>query len=329
MTWKCMLLINSYINTVLTYVYTYIYLEYLSDTYLLFLLPHTHTHTHLTRTHAVVFWCITSVVLSLLSSSSWITPGLHHTSVSVCVLWVRLLIGALSLLITPQPRLLTYLLCCDRSSEGRWWWWEGMLSLTSAHLYPFQVQPEPTDSTSPLISVQLPLCLQHTDMHAYIYKYLYSAQMSCQHGPIGCAAPPTVYSRSFNWSVVQHLTFSLFSFIFMTHHVGPTVTLDSVFISQPKPTPRAGVNLWHYSVPIELKGDCQGTKTAGSWVSSGSHFGPIGSGQRTFVGGDWEVNKTASESAVFSCGYDFIPAEVRDSVSAWLWQVAMWLRPSQ
>lgn len=50
-----MLLINSYINTVLTYVYTYIYLEYLSDTYLLFLLPHTHTHTHLTRTHAVVF----------------------------------------------------------------------------------------------------------------------------------------------------------------------------------------------------------------------------------------------------------------------------------
>lgn len=89
-----------------------------------------------------------------------------------------------------------------------------MLSLTSAHLYPFQVQPEPTDSTSPLISVQLPLCLQHTDMHAYIYKYLYSAQMSCQHGPIGCAAPPTVYSRSFNWSVVQHLTFSLFFFFF-------------------------------------------------------------------------------------------------------------------
>ena len=77
----------------------------------------------------------------------------------------------------------------------------------------------------------------------------------------------------------------------MTHHVGPTVTLDSVYISQPKPTPTAGVNLWHYSVPIELKEDCQGTKTAGSWDSSGSHFGPIGSGQRTFVGGDWEVNK--------------------------------------
>ena len=232
--------------------------------------------------------------LLLLLNNSWAAP---HFCLCVCI-WVCLLIGALPLLIAAQPRLLTDPLSCHRSSKGRWWWWEGMLSLTSAHLYPFQVQPEPTDSTSPLISVQLPLCLQHTDMHAHIYKYLYSAQMSCQHGPVGCAAPPTVYSRSFNRSVVQHLTFSLFFFFFffvlMTHHVGPTVTLDSVYISQPKPTPTAGVNLWHYSVPIELKEDCQGTKTAGSWDSSGSHFGPIGSGQRTFVGGDWEVSKWVS-----------------------------------
>lgn len=42
-------------------------------------------------------------------------------------------------------------------------------------------------------------------------------------------------------------------------------------------------------MPFELKGNCQGT--AGSWDSSGSHFGLIGSGQRTIVGGDWEMNK--------------------------------------
>lgn len=51
-----MLLINSYINTVLTYVYTYIYLEYLSDTYLLFLLPHTHTHTHILHAPMQLFF---------------------------------------------------------------------------------------------------------------------------------------------------------------------------------------------------------------------------------------------------------------------------------
>lgn len=37
--------------------------------------------------------------------------------------------------------------------------------------------------------------------------------------------------------------------------------------------------------------NCQGTTTAGSWDSSGSHFGLIESGQWTNVGGDWEVNK--------------------------------------
>ena len=158
--------------------------------------------------------------LLLLLNNSWAAP---HFCLCVCI-WVCLLIGALPLLIAAQPRLLTDPLSCDRSSKGRWWWWEGMLSLTSAHLYPFQVQPEPTDSTSPLISVQLPLCLQHTDMHAHIYKYLYSAQMSCQHGPVGCAAPPTVYSRSFNRSVVQHLTFSLFFFFFFRFNDTPRGT---------------------------------------------------------------------------------------------------------
>lgn len=79
-----------------------------------------------------------------------------------------------------------------------------------------------------------------------------------------------------------------FFFIFTTNHEGPTVTLDFYF-EKPKIPTRAGVNLWHHSVPFELKGNCQGT--AGSWDSSGSHFGPIGSGQRTIVGGDWEMNK--------------------------------------
>eukprot|EP00064_Thunnus_orientalis_P010163 superscaffoldBa00001352_g10189 len=36
-------------------------------------------------------------------------------------------------------------------------------------------------------------------------------------------------------------------------------------------------------MPTEPKGSCQGTVTAGSWDSSGSHFGLIGSGQRTTV----------------------------------------------
>lgn len=81
-----MLLINSYINTVLTYVYTYIYLEYLSDTYLLFLLPHTHTHTFNTHPCSCFLMyylsCFVAPLLLILNNS-WAAP---HFCLCVCIM---------------------------------------------------------------------------------------------------------------------------------------------------------------------------------------------------------------------------------------------------
>lgn len=169
-------------------------------------------------------------------------------------------------------------------------------------------------------------------MYVCICTCTHSARMSCQHGPAECAAPTTVCSMAFKRALDQPLTAdtadSLPFFVFITHRVGPTVTFDSGFIKEPEMTARAGVNLWHYSVPIELKGNCQGTMTAGSWDSSGSHFGPVGPGQRTIVGGDWEVNKQ-QVSQQYS-PVDTVSSRPRGGSSEWMTvQVAMWLRPSQ
>lgn len=57
--------------------------------------------------------------------------------------------------------------------------------------------------------------------------------------------------------------------------------------------------------------------TAGSWDSSGSHYGPVGSGQQTLVGGDWEVNSKQRVGQQYPASPR---AEVRETASVRLWQ---------
>lgn len=166
-----------------------------------------------------------------------------------------------------------------------------------------QVQPE-TDSTSPLISVQLPLSLQHTYMHAHIYKYVYIyiyMYTQCTNElptwtPWACCSTDSTAGLlngpwiNIWWLTWQTLNFLLF-LIFITHHMGPTVTFDSVFILELEMTTQAGVNLWHYSVPIELKRKLSGDDNSWKLGLQWKPFWPSGSGQQIIVGGDWEVNK--------------------------------------
>lgn len=77
-------------------------------------------------------------------------------------------------------------------------------------------------------------------------------------------------------------------------------------------TMRAGVNLWHYSVPIELNGQT----VRGLWqLEAGTPVEAIlarlGQANGLLWVVTWRWIKTAIESAVFACGYGFISAEGR------------------
>lgn len=221
----------------------------------------------------------------LLIDDYWAAP--HVLSLCVCVR---------ELLIYRSPRLLTSLL-------SPWWWCEGMLSLTSAGL-PCPLDPKsswkPTDSTSPLISVQLPLGLQHTDMHAHIYKSIHTHTHTqwTNESPIWtpwarCSTDCTAVLLNGPWINIWQLTWQTVNFlpifIFITHHMGPTVTFDADFILEPEMTARAGVKLVTLQCADWTQKETDGMNTDGSWDSSGSHFGLVGSGQWTIVGGDWDV----------------------------------------
>lgn len=74
--------------------------------------------------------------------------------------------------------------------------------------------------------------------------------MSGQDGPVECAAPPTVYSRSFKRATDQHLTadmadFVIFShFSFLSHTTWDQQSLWILFsFGNLEMTTRAGVNL--------------------------------------------------------------------------------------
>ncbi|KAM7386051.1 hypothetical protein PAMA_008935 [Pampus argenteus] len=131
-------------------------------------LPHTHAH----YTHSVVFGCVTSVLLFFLPNNHWAAPPHFLPS---CVY----MSPALFMHHSPASSLLRWLVIGSAPADGGG---GGGLGRGRCHL-PLQAPPvactcfktrlKPTDSTSPLISVQLPLCLQHTkNAHIYIYIYI-------------------------------------------------------------------------------------------------------------------------------------------------------------
>lgn len=182
-----------------------------------------------------------------------------------------------------------------------------MLSLTSAGLPCHldlksslkQILPHLSSQCScPSVCNILTLHCMRTYINTYIYVYIYT---QCTNElptwtPWACCSTDSTAGLlngpwiNIWWLTWQTLNFLLF-FIFITHHMGPTVTFDSVFILELEMTTQAGVNLWHYSVPIELKRKLSGDDNSWKLGLQWKPFWPSGSGQQIIVGGDWEVNK--------------------------------------
>lgn len=158
-----------------------------------------------------------------------------------------------------------------------------MLSFTSAglpcHLYLFQVQPE-TDRfylTSHL-SVAAPLSATHWHACTHI-KNMYMYTQCTDELPTwtrwACCSTNSVRAMD------QHLTADMAEHslpFFHLYHTPCGTNSQFGFCFH--------LGTWSdsegrgelYSMPIELKGNCHGTTTAGSWDSSGSHFGPGANG---------------------------------------------------
>lgn len=281
----------------------YVLLEYLSDIYLLFSLPH--IHMHITQIHPVVFfWCITSVVLLLIPSFPSITTGLHHTSCLRACMRVCLLIGALpcqshrSPASSPPRCLVIGSALADGGGGGR-----GCCHLL--YLCRPPLSPEPVSSPAwnrqilPHLSWQCScpsVCNTLTCMRTYIniniYIYVHTVHIWVASMDPGVCCSTNSVQQVFQ-TMDQHLTADMaklviFSF-FHFYHTPRGTNRHFLFLFRNLKSQRG--QRWICDITacrLNSKETVRGQLEAGTPVEAIlTRLGQI----RTIVGGDWEVNE--------------------------------------
>lgn len=320
----------------------YVLLEYLSDIYLLFSLPH--IHMHITQIHPVVFfWCITSVVLLLIPSFPSITTGLHHTSCLRACMRVCLLIGALpcqshrSPASSPPRCLVIGSALADGGGGGR-----GCCHLL--YLCRPPLSPEPVSSPAwnrqilPHLSWQCScpsVCNTLTCMRTYIniniYIYVHTVHIWVASTDPGVCCSTNSVQQVFQ-TMDQHLTADMAKLvIFSFFH----------FYHTPRGTNRHFrfcfyLETWNHSegrggfVTLQRADWTQRKLSEDSW-KLGLQWKPfwpdwVRSGLLWVATGRWMNSKRVSSIRLWIC---FHPGRGEGRSECGTVQVAMWLRPSQ